>query len=115
MRLKRIEMRKRDDKAQLDQLFQKFQTLHQQSLHSQDDPSISSFEVDDLLPYSDALVTAYLMQEIKPALDAIVADVDTSRHVLADQLTKLTEQVVIRTYDMVQMTLKMNGLTLQLY
>jgi len=44
-----------------------------------------------------------------------VADVDTSRHVLTDQLTKLTEQVVIRTYDMVQMTLKMNGLTLQHY
>jgi len=108
-------MRQKDDKAQLDQLFKKFQTLHQQSPHSQDGHSISSFEVDDLLPYSDALVAAYLMQEIKPALDTIVADVDTSRHVLTDQLTKLTEQVVIRTYDMVQMTLKMNGLTLQLY
>jgi len=115
IRLKRIEMRKRDDKAQLDQLFQKFQNLHQQSPHSQDDPSISSFKIDDLLSYSNALVIAYLMQEIKPALDAIVADVDTSCHVLTDQLTKLTEQVVVRTYDMVQMTLKMNGLSLQLY
>jgi len=55
------------------------------------------------------------MQEIKPALDAIVAGVDISSHHLTSQFNKLTEQIVVKTHNLIQMTLKINGFTSQLH
>ncbi|KAJ3567339.1 hypothetical protein NP233_g6434 [Leucocoprinus birnbaumii] len=113
--LKQMEIWQKADKARLDQLSNKIEALHQQPNPSpQIDQPLAPCKVDDLLPYTEALVNDYVTQEIKPALDAIVEAANKSSHSLTSQFDQLVERVVKRTYDLVQITFKANGFVPQL-
>ncbi|KAF5352497.1 hypothetical protein D9756_005886 [Leucocoprinus leucothites] len=115
-KIKQIEIWKKADKTQLDQLSKNVEALHQQQyLYPEDNYPFSSCGLDGHLPYTDALVTLYVVQEIKPTLDSIMAVVDTSSYHLTAQFNRLVEQVVMKTFDLVQMALKVNGFVTQVH
>lgn len=65
---------------------------------------------DDLVPRIKELVTQYIAEEVKPALDAIAEACEEGNQHARAELDKLLEQVVLKTYDLVQMNLRAKGL-----
>lgn len=108
-------MWKKEDNARLDQLSRRIEGLSQypQPLSPTHQP-LPPIKIDDLAPYINELITEYVTREIKPALDAIVDAVDLDSQHFTAEFNKLVEDVVMQTYDLVQMALKADGLAPQL-
>ncbi|KAF9454209.1 hypothetical protein P691DRAFT_770908 [Macrolepiota fuliginosa MF-IS2] len=100
-----LEQWKTDDKQRLDQLSQQIEGLHKLPRPAPP-PSIN---VDGLSPYINELVTAYVAKDIKPALDAIAEACERDVQLVKAEFDKLVEQVVVKTYDLVQMILRAHG------
>lgn len=103
-----MEQWKTEDKERLDRLSQQIENLHKHPHPRANVPP--PITADDLSPYINDLVTAYVAKEIKPALDAIAGACERDNQLVKAELDKLVEQVVVKTYDLVQMSLRANGL-----
>lgn len=102
-----------EDKQGLDRMTQKIESLHEIPRPRTGSPP-AVIRTDDLAPYINELVTEYVAKEIKPALDAIAEACERNNQLVKAEFDKLVEQVVTKTYDLVQMALKANGLVPQI-
>lgn len=105
-----MEQWKQEDKERLNRLSEKIEAVQKQPIAV----SLPPIKAEDLAPYVNEIITEYVAREIKPALDAIADAVNTDSQQSKAEFNKLIERVVTKTYDLVQMALKANGLVPQI-
>ncbi|KAF7784159.1 hypothetical protein Agabi119p4_324 [Agaricus bisporus var. burnettii] len=106
VQLRQMDAWKLEDGQKLDRMLLMVANLN---MNPRSAPSSAAHAVD-LAPCIKELVTQYVMEEVKPALDAIVEACEKGNQRARAELDKSLEQIVTKTYDLVQMALKANGL-----
>lgn len=106
VQLRQMDAWKLEDGQKLDRMLLMVANLN---MNPRSAPSATAHAVD-LAPCIKELVTQYVMEEVKPALDAIVEACEKGNQRARAELDKSLEQIVTKTYDLIQMALKANGL-----
>jgi hypothetical protein len=107
-RLRQMDTWRLEDRQKMDQMSLTVKNLNMAPVHCFA-PSAPAHVVD-LVPCIKELVTQYIAEEVKPALDAIAEACEKGNQRATADLDKLLEQVVMKTHDLVQMALKAKGL-----
>jgi hypothetical protein len=109
-----MEIWKTEDKARLNRLSKKVEDLNQYPHPLPQTNNPPTIKIDDLAPFVNELITEYIAREIQPALDAIAAAVEVDGRHFTAEFNKMVEEVVMKTYELVQMAFKAQGLVPQL-